>query len=386
MAFPDNYVSPDDDGQTHTEFGVEYVWRNNKWEPSAADVDFGLPPYDAGKAIVWDEDEQKLENSDFTLPEYTEKARQWAENPEDVPVQGEEYSAYHWAQKAEAGATPVPLDGAETREVFVYDDIVGQYTFELVYAPGDIDVHFNGVKLKNGDDYIAEDGATIVLINAATSTEDFLEVVKYGKFSVANHYTKAETYSKAQSYSQAQVDAAIAAAVGMPPGSISAFGGGSAPTGWLLCDGSAVNRETYAGLFSVIGSNYGPGNSVTTFNVPDLRGEFLRGADKGRGVDAGRALGSTQTRSDPDEFFGCYFPLGSQDNRRRVAGPVPTWDGNFSTSDSDGDSSSGVPADTDDLVDNTNNFTKGLKVNNMDTHTSWDNYPHNVAVNYIIKV
>lgn len=68
----------------------------------------------------------------------------------------------------------------------------------------------------------------------------------------------------------------------------------AAPTGWLICDGAAISRTTYAGLFSAIGTTYGAGNGTTTFNVPDLRGEFVRGFDGGRGVDPSRVFGSSQ--------------------------------------------------------------------------------------------
>jgi len=71
----------------------------------------------------------------------------------------------------------------------------------------------------------------------------------------------------------------------------------TAPDGWLKCDGSAVSRTTYANLFTAIGTTYGSGNGTTTFNLPDIRGEFIRGWDDGRGVDTGRTLGSTQTDS-----------------------------------------------------------------------------------------
>ena len=67
-----------------------------------------------------------------------------------------------------------------------------------------------------------------------------------------------------------------------------------APSHSLYCDGSAVSRTTYADLFAKIGTTYGAGDGSTTFNVPDLRGEFIRGWDDGRGVDTGRTLGSSQ--------------------------------------------------------------------------------------------
>jgi len=82
---------------------------------------------------------------------------------------------------------------------------------------------------------------------------------------------------------------------GPPTGEISMYGGSTAPTGWLECDGAAISRTTYAALFTAISTNYGVGNGSTTFNVPDFRGYFARGWDHGRGIDTGRALGTTQT-------------------------------------------------------------------------------------------
>jgi microcystin-dependent protein len=68
----------------------------------------------------------------------------------------------------------------------------------------------------------------------------------------------------------------------------------SVPTNYLEANGAAISRSTYAALFAVIGTTYGVGNGSTTFNVPDVRGYFVRGYDNGRGVDSGRAFGSNQ--------------------------------------------------------------------------------------------
>jgi len=62
-----------------------------------------------------------------------------------------------------------------------------------------------------------------------------------------------------------------------PVGAISAYGGLTSPSGYLLCDGSAVSRGSYSALFSVIGTAYGNGDGTNTFNVPDLRYAFARG-------------------------------------------------------------------------------------------------------------
>jgi microcystin-dependent protein len=70
----------------------------------------------------------------------------------------------------------------------------------------------------------------------------------------------------------------------VPIGTIISYGGASAPEGWLLCDGNSYARSGYAELFSVIGTAFGTANS-SSFNVPDLRGRFLRGRDGGAGND-----------------------------------------------------------------------------------------------------
>jgi len=80
----------------------------------------------------------------------------------------------------------------------------------------------------------------------------------------------------------------------IPAGAVNTFAMNSAPTGWLSCDGSLVSRTTYSDLFSVVGTLYGAGDGSTTFKLPDLRGEFVRGFDAGRGVDSGRSFGSAQ--------------------------------------------------------------------------------------------
>lgn len=82
-----------------------------------------------------------------------------------------------------------------------------------------------------------------------------------------------------------------------PPGMVAHFPRSSAPAGWLKANGAAVSRTSYAALFGVIGTTFGAGDGVTTFKLPDLRGEFLRCLDDGRGVDASRAMGSAQAQA-----------------------------------------------------------------------------------------
>jgi len=81
---------------------------------------------------------------------------------------------------------------------------------------------------------------------------------------------------------------------GVPTGSVFCRAASVIPTGYLECNGAAVSRSTYSALFGIIGVQYGAGNGSTTFNLPDLRGEFIRGFDNGRGVDSGRSIASFQ--------------------------------------------------------------------------------------------
>ena len=77
-------------------------------------------------------------------------------------------------------------------------------------------------------------------------------------------------------------------------GEVAFFARQSPPSGWLKANGAAVSRTTYDALFAAIGTIFGAGDGRTTFNLPDLRGEFLRGLDDGRNIDGGRRLGTAQ--------------------------------------------------------------------------------------------
>ncbi|MBF1270251.1 MAG: tail fiber protein [Neisseria sp.] len=94
--------------------------------------------------------------------------------------------------------------------------------------------------------------------------------------------------------------------VGVPTGAIAYFAHTTVPFGWLKANGAAVSRTVYANLFALIGTTYGAGDGRTTFNLPDLRGEFIRSWDDGRTVDNGRVIGSWQA----DEFRSHSHGIG----------------------------------------------------------------------------
>lgn len=112
-------------------------------------------------------------------------------------------------------------------------------------------------------------------------------------------YTKSEVDAKLihkadkeNTYTKSEVDAMLTS--GIPAGTILAFAGPTAPDGYLVCNGAHIQRNVYTDLFAAIGTTFGAGDGSTTFALPDLRGEFIRGLDLGRGIDPSRVLGSYQ--------------------------------------------------------------------------------------------
>ena len=88
----------------------------------------------------------------------------------------------------------------------------------------------------------------------------------------------------------------------VPVGTVIYTAGTSPPAGYLRANGAELPRAVYSELFAAIGTAYGAGDGSSTFNLPDLRGEFLRSWDDGRGADSGRALASAQAHGAPRPF------------------------------------------------------------------------------------
>jgi microcystin-dependent protein len=165
-----------------------------------------------------------------------------------------------------------------------------------------------------------------------------------------------------------------APAATVPSGSIVAFGGSSAPSGWLLCNGEAVSRTTYANLFAAIGTTYGDGDGSTTFNLPNAQGVFLRGA--GSQAVGGITYSSTLGASENDQLQGHEHVEGMNNASgtpgmtvsvsSRTLGNVVSW-GSTTTAQRTGT--------VGPVSDGTNGTPR------IGTETR----PVNISVNYIIK-
>ncbi len=172
-------------------------------------------------------------------------------------------------------------------------------TRQNVYTPGEVilssdvsaneNVIFN--YLQSGVDTIS-DG---VIVNADISGSANIQSDKFNLTSVAQNISNTGTFANT---GNATVTGTLTVSSTLsvngvenshvPSGVIMAWTTDTAPTGWLLCDGSAVSRTTYSDLFAVISTVYGVGNGSTTFNVPDLRGRFILGQDDMGGSSANR--------------------------------------------------------------------------------------------------
>lgn len=93
----------------------------------------------------------------------------------------------------------------------------------------------------------------------------------------------------------------------VPAGAVQAFGGKTAPAGWLVCNGQAVSRTTYSALFSAIGTIYGSGDGRTTFNLPNLGGYTIIGGNSG---DVGRKIGESSHQNTIAEMANHDHPIG----------------------------------------------------------------------------
>ena len=123
-----------------------------------------------------------------------------------------------------------------------------------------------------------------------TRARDIADVIS-GNFSLPAGAIAAGSIDTTKLANSAVTSAKIAAGAvpdSTASGTIVPWGGTSAPTGWLECDGSAVSRTTYANLFTAVGTTYGTGDGSSTFNLPDMRGRTAVGKDNMGGSAANR--------------------------------------------------------------------------------------------------
>ena len=178
---------------------------------------------------------------------------------------------------------------------------------------------------------------------------------------------------------------------GVPSGAVFCIAVASVPSGYLECNGATVSRTTYAALFAVIGTQYGSTNS-SNFKVPDLRGEFVRGFDNGRGVDSGRSVASSQSAQNQSHNHSASatstagahsHSLNYQRKHVEDTGTAAITDIRREGGDGDGGSQTFTNDTTSGFMNNaTVSVSTSVSIGNQGGNES---RPRNVAMMYVIK-
>lgn len=159
-------------------------------------------------------------------------------------------------------------------------------------------------------------------------------------------------------YDKSYIDGILSGINGVPTGTVISFPSSSVPDGFIKCNGATLPESTYPELFLIIGRTYGGSSVSSTFSVPDLRGEFIRGWDDGRNVDSGRAIGSYQS-----DMLGSHNHSGS--------------------TNAAGNHRHGVPTADVDANNSYGKFDPATTGSKPDTYTSYaGNHSHSLSINY----
>jgi microcystin-dependent protein len=142
--------------------------------------------------------------------------------------------------------------------------------------------------------------------------------------------TVKEIYAGSSMQVVTNVSSGISYAAFALPGAIFAYTGKTLPDGWLLCDGSAVSRSTYATLFMVVGTTYGVGDAASTFNLPDLRGRVPVGLETMGDISSSGRLTNTNSGNINGTLLGAFG--GAQTHSLTIAeSPLPSHTHKFSS-------------------------------------------------------
>ena len=175
---------------------------------------------------------------------------------------------------------------------------------------------------------------------------------------------------------------------GVPSGAVFCIAVATVPSDYLECNGAAVSRTVYAALFAVIGTAYGSGNGSSTFNVPDLRGEFVRGWDHGKGSDSGRSVASDQTDQMEQHAHGVVAAASVSDPGHVHNVRVGTRGGGGGGNVSDRDSEQPGLFVSNQIQSSSTGISVAVNItesNRGGTGNSSENRPRNVAMMYVIK-
>ena len=226
----------------------------------------------------------KIQGDKITFPDDSEQTTAYNGSSgggiPEAPVDGKQYGRQDatWTEVTGGGSTPTP-------EALVWEDKLAERDMDVEYTNSyDTPLLLSiGVYTAETNGYATMliDGANFGAIGHAESDNTTYDVVSFTVPSGSKYKLSKGLYGIANKASWHE--AKMPVAIGVPSvdtaiGMVAPFAMDSVPTGWLHCDGSAVSRTTYSLLYSKIGDTYGVGDGSTTFNLPDLQDEFIRGS------------------------------------------------------------------------------------------------------------
>lgn len=238
--------------------------------------------------------------------EYRARAQEWAENPEDTEVETNQFSALHWSAKAQGYSTISAENSTLARKW-------AEEAENTEVVPGSYSARHWSAK--------AEAFAASINPTVEATGSTALQRTEDGRGKVADGVEPDDAINLKQFNDKALAEH------GVMTGAIMGFSATAAPDGWLKANGAELLRADYPELWAYAQSsgnlvaqaskevgNFGDGDGSTTFTIPDIRGEFIRGFDDGRGVDSGRSIGSFQSDDNKshnheviDRDTGTYF-------------------------------------------------------------------------------
>ncbi len=246
-------------------------------------------------------------------------------------------------------------------ERFSFEASLAQTVFPARHTVGSIIVLRNGREVT---DYVS-DGEKVTLTTPC-EMGDSVQILAFSSFKTTNTYTKAE------------LQALLLTASALPVGGILPFPRGVVPAGYLELDGSVQKIATFPDLAAYLAGAFNKGDEPAGyFRLPDGRGEFLRGWDHGRGVDAGRSLGSEQLDALQNITGSLTFRAGTGAGLGVLGGS----DGAFTRQPNAGGLSNTVTRDANNSAATDVATLDASKV----ARTATETRPRNLAVMWCIK-
>ena len=243
----------------------------------------------------------------------------------------------------------------------------------------DIALYINNVRQETTEAY-SVNGTTVTLTGSVVSTDDIYVI--YLARAVQTTVPPDGSVSSAKIADGAITTAKLNASVTLiPSGMVAPFPTSTVPTGWLECNGAAVSRTTYADLFAVISDDYGNGDGSTTFNLPDLRGQFIRGYANGQSTDPDRASRTDRGDGTTGDAVGTKqtHAVEEHSHRNPSTSGYNTTNNNENYLSKGGTGYSSTLAHSGPIWQNANSSNANIKVSSNETR------PTNVALMYCIK-